>query len=255
MGQPQYQQEKRASFKKQKRGAVKGEVVSSNNVVIMKNHMKLDHINPKTEAQRQAFAAIQNEKNVVLHGVAGTGKTFISLYLALKNLEDRSSNKKRIYVVRSVVPTREMGFLPGNDKEKARVYEAPYKAICEELFNRGDAYEIMKTRRAIDFMSTSFIRGTTLNDAIVIVDEVQNMTFHELDSVITRIGKNCQLILCGDFRQSDLCTSKDKSGIIDIMKILDRIKGFEHVEFLMEDIVRSGFVKSYIIEKTKLGYT
>ena len=254
MGQPAYQQEKRLSKKFNKRVPKPSEEYGSNNVIVMKNHMQIDNIVPKTEAQKLAFDLINEDKNVILHGVAGTGKTFISLYLALKESADKSSVKKKIIIVRSVVPTREMGFLPGNDKEKTKVYEAPYRAICEELFSRGDAYEILKTRRVIDFLSTSFVRGTTLNDAIVIVDEVQNMTFHELDTVITRIGRNCQLILCGDFRQNDLANSREKSGILDIMKILDKIKNFEHVEFTENDIVRSGFVKSYIIAKTNLGY-
>jgi phosphate starvation-inducible protein PhoH len=254
MGQQAYSQEKKLSKKFNKRVPNQSEEYGSNNVVVMKNHMHIDNIIPKTVAQNSAFELINTNKNVILHGVAGTGKTFISLYLALKEIADKNSDKKKIIIVRSVVPTREMGFLPGNDKEKTKVYEAPYRAICEELFGRGDAYEILKTRRAIDFLSTSFVRGTTLNDAIVIVDEVQNMTFHELDTVITRIGKNCQLILCGDFRQNDLANSREKSGIVDVMKILDNIKSFHHVEFTEEDIVRSGFVKSYIIEKTKLGY-
>lgn len=228
---------------------------SSNNVVVIKNHMKMGNIDPKTEAQKRAFEMIQDEKNIILHGVAGTGKTFISLYLSLKEVTERLSSKKKIIIIRSVVPTRDMGFLPGNDKEKTKVYEAPYRAICEELFGRGDAYEILKSKKTIEFMSTSFVRGTTLNNAIVIVDEVQNMTFHELDSVITRIGKNCQLVMCGDFRQTDLTSSKEKSGILEIMKILDRVKDFHHVEFDNNDIVRSGIVRNYIIEKTKLGYT
>lgn len=253
MGKREYQEEKPLPRKLKRVPKTIEQYSSSNNVVVIKNHMKLDNVVAKTEAQRKAFDIIEDDKNVVLHGVAGTGKTFISLYLALKEITDRTSTKKRIIIIRSVVPTREMGFLPGNDKEKTKVYEAPYRAICEELFGRGDAYEILKTRRTIDFLSTSFVRGTTLNDAIVIVDEVQNMTFHELDSVITRIGRNCQLILCGDFRQGDL-QGREKSGIIDIMKILDRVRGFSHVEFLEEDIVRSGFVKNYIIEKTRLGY-
>ena len=253
MGRREYQEERSLQRKVRRMPKNSEQYGSSNNVIMIKNHMKLDNVVAKTEAQRQAFDLIQDERNVILHGVAGTGKTFISLYLALKDLTDRASTKKRIVIIRSVVPTRDMGFLPGNDKEKTKVYEAPYRAICEELFNRGDAYEILKTRKTIEFISTSFVRGTTLNDAIVIVDEVQNMTFHELDSVITRIGRNCQLILCGDFRQGDL-QGREKSGIIDIMKILDRIRGFSHVEFFEEDIVRSGFVKSYIIEKTRLGY-
>jgi phosphate starvation-inducible protein PhoH len=155
--------------------------------------------------------------------------------------------------MRSVVPTRDIGFLPGNAKEKSKVYEGPYYAICNELFGRGDAYDILKNKNTIEFMTTSFIRGITLNNAIVIVDEVNNMTFHELDSIITRLGKNCRIMFCGDFRQSDLPKQAERNGLLDFMDILERMKSFTHVEFQQEDIVRSGLVKQYIIAKDKLG--
>jgi phosphate starvation-inducible protein PhoH len=146
-----------------------------------------------------------------------------------------------------------MGFLPGNNKEKSKVYELPYYAICTELFGRGDAYEILKHRNMIDFISTSFIRGITLNNCIIVVDEMQNMTLHELDSIITRVGKNCKIIFSGDFRQSDFTREHEKSGIVDFMRVIEKMNAFEFIDFDENDIVRSGLVKSYIIAKDRLG--
>jgi phosphate starvation-inducible PhoH-like protein len=148
-----------------------------------------------------------------------------------------------------------MGFLPGNHKDKAKVYEAPYYIVANELFGRGDAYEILKQKNLVEFISTSFIRGTTLNDCVVVVDEIGNMTMHELDSVITRCGKNCKVIFSGDFRQSDLTREQERNGLKDFMRILDRMKSFEYVEFDENDIVRSGLVKEYIIAKDRLKIT
>jgi len=160
--------------------------------------LTLHEIEPLT---RNQVAAFESDRHLVLHGVAGTGKTFISLYLAfddmIKGLYDRT------IIIRSAVPTRDIGFLPGTEKEKSAVYEEPYKDICIELFDRGDAYEILKNKNLVQFMTTSFIRGITLRDSVVIVDECQNMSFHELDSIITRIGEGSRIIYCGDFRQSD----------------------------------------------------
>lgn len=213
---------------------------------------KLKYCSPLTENQKLTFDAFERGDNLVLHGLAGTGKTFISMYLGLREvLEGNKYNQ--VIVMRSVVPTRDIGFLPGNAKEKSKVYEGPYYAICNELFGRGDAYDILKNKNTIEFMTTSFIRGITLNNAIVIVDEVNNMTFHELDSIITRLGKNCRIMFCGDFRQSDLPKQAERNGLLDFMDILERMKSFTHVEFQQEDIVRSGLVKQYIIAKDKLG--
>ena len=218
-----------------------------------KINFNLKRIEPLTENQKFSFEAYNQNKNLMLHGIAGTGKSFISLYLALNQVLSESSQYKKIVIVRSVVPTRDMGFLPGNNKEKAKVYEAPYYAICTELFGRGDAYEYLKNKNIIDFISTSFIRGITLNDSIVIVDEIANLTGHELDSVITRIGKNCKIIFCGDFRQSDFTKDQEKNGLMDFMRVIKRMKSFEFVDFQKEDIVRSSMVKNYIIEKDKLN--
>lgn len=218
-----------------------------------KINFNLKRIEPLTDNQKLSFDAYNQNKNLMLHGIAGTGKSFISLYLALNQVLNDNSQYRKIVIVRSVVPTRDMGFLPGNNKEKAKVYEAPYYAICTELFGRSDAYEYLKNRNIIDFISTSFIRGITLNDSIVIVDEIANLTGHELDSVITRIGKNCKVIFCGDFRQSDFTKDQEKNGLMDFMRVIKRMRSFEFIDFQKEDIVRSSMVKSYIIEKDKLN--
>lgn len=215
----------------------------------------LNDIEPLTETQDKVFQHFEDDYHLVLHGLAGTGKSFISMYLALKEILSGQTDYNKLILVRSVVPTREMGFLPGSVKEKVKVYEQPYETICSELFGRGDAYNILKTKNYIDFMSTSFIRGITLDNCIVIVDEIQNMLFGELDSVITRVGRNCKIIMCGDFRQTDLQKDVEKRGLLEILKILKNMDYFKYIEFGEKDIVRSDFVKQYIIEKSKLGFT
>jgi|TARA_R110002167_G_C12620496_1_gene646723 phosphate starvation-inducible protein PhoH len=206
--------------------------------------LTLHEIEPLTRNQVKAF---ESKKNLILHGLAGTGKTFISSYLAYDDMSKGIYDK--LVIIRSAVPTRDMGFLPGTEKEKASVYEEPYKDIANELFQRGDAYGIMKQKNLVEFMTTSFIRGITLRDAVIIIDECQNMSFHELDSIITRMGENCRVIFCGDFRQADL----KQNGMKDFMQILKRMELFDFIDFKVEDIVRSDFVKSYIIAKNELG--
>ena len=218
----------------------------------LKINFKLRHIEPLTDNQRLTFDHYSREKNLMLHGIAGTGKSFISCYLAMRQLVEDDSRYKKLIIVRSVVPTRDMGFLPGNNKEKTKVYEAPYQAIFTELFGRGDAYEYLKQRGVVEFISTSFIRGVTLNDCIVVVDEIANCTLHELDSVITRVGNNCKIMFCGDFRQSDFTKDHEKNGLIDFMKIINKMKSFEFIDFDENDIVRSSLVKEYIITKDRL---
>jgi len=219
---------------------------------VLKLNFKLKHFEPLTDNQRLTFEKYHDGKNLLLHGIAGTGKSFLSIYLSLQSILSDSSRYKKLVIVRSVVPTRDMGFLPGNNKEKTKVYEAPYLAIFSELFGRGDAYEYLKQKGIVDFISTSFIRGTTLNDCIIVVDEIANMTLHELDSVITRVGKNCKIIFCGDFRQSDFTKEHEKNGLIDFMRIINKMKSFEFIDFTEHDIVRSAMVKEYIIAKDKL---
>ena len=219
---------------------------------VQRNNLSLKHFEPLTANQKLTYQNFNN-KNLMLHGMAGTGKSFISLYLSLKEVIKTDSIYKKVVIVRSVVPTRDMGFLPGNNKEKAKVYEAPYYAICTELFGRGDAYELLKSRGLVDFISTSFIRGITLNDCIIVVDEIANLTLHELDSIITRVGKNCKIVFSGDFSQSDFTREQDRNGLKDFMRIIERMKSFEFIEFNENDIVRSSMVKEYIISKHRLG--
>ena len=242
-----------ALSKRQRRALRKNGVLDAHTHVPQKG-MRLFDIKPKTFAQQLTFDAYDHGDHLLLHGMAGTGKTFISLYLALRELfEDPSSIYHNITIVRSVVPTRDIGFLPGKEDEKIGVYEEPYKAICNELFGRGDAYDILKHKELVNFMCTSFVRGLTLDNTIVIIDEVNNMNFHELDSIITRIGENCRVIFCGDFRQSDLTKQQERNGLLNFMKIIDTLSGFEHVEFTENDIVRSLLVKEYIIAREQLG--
>lgn len=216
-------------------------------------HFSLRTIKPLTENQHRTFQSYQQEKNLMLHGIAGTGKTYISLYLALENLLKKNSRYDQVVIVRSVVPSRDMGFLPGNVKEKAKVYEEPYKAICDDLFGRGDGYDILRTKGMVQFITTSHLRGMTFNDSIMIVDEYQNMTFPELDTVITRSGENTRMVFCGDIRQTDLQKDREKAGILTFTEIVGRIDSFESIEFGIDDIVRSVLVKQYIIAKLEKG--
>ena len=209
---------------------------------------------PITENQQKTYNAYKNDKHLLLHGIAGTGKTFLSLYLSLEEVLDPSTVYDDVFIVRSVVSTRDIGFLPGDEQEKVSIYEAPYRSICRELFGIKDSYDALKQQNNVKFISTSFIRGITINNAVVIVDECQNLNFHELDSIITRIGKNSKIIFCGDYTQTDLTRDNDKRGIVNFMKILKSIKEFETIEFGIDDIVRSDFLKSYIIAKYKFGY-
>jgi phosphate starvation-inducible protein PhoH len=218
----------------------------------VKNHFELRKISPLTPNQEKTFNAYNQGYNLILHGYAGTGKSYISLYLALKEILSGQSVYDKIVIVRSVVPSRDIGFLPGSIKDKIRVYEEPYKEICDGLFGRGDGYDVLKMKHLIEFTTTSFLRGTTFNNAIVIVDELQNMTFPELDTVMTRMGERSKVMFCGDFRQTDLTKEAEKSGIRHFINITKKMSRFEYVEFEKNDIVRSGLVKDYIIKRTEM---
>ena len=202
--------------------------------------------------QQVTYDSFRANRNLVLQGLAGTGKSFNSVYLALEQILDPSNDYKKLIIVRSTVPTREIGFLPGDYDEKISKYEAPYHDICEELFSYKEAYNSLKVQNNIEFISTSFIRGITWNDAIIIVDEVQNLTFHELDSVITRVGNGSKIVFCGDYNQSDLLHNKDRQGMQRFMSILKNMQSFKYIEFGVDDIVRSDFVKNYIVTKHRI---
>lgn len=208
-----------------------------------------------TPAQKDAKEAWEDGYHLFLHGFPGTGKTFLALYFALEEVMRDKSPYKKVYIVRSVVPSRDMGFLPGTQKEKIAVYEGAYIDIAKKLFGRGDAYEILKQKNYIEFVSTSFLRGLTFDECILIVDECQNMAANELHTVMTRVGEDCKIIFSGDVKQDDLTSERKKelSGLRDFMKIIQNMKEFDFIEFLAEDIVRSDLVKNYIIQRDRLG--
>lgn len=214
--------------------------------------LKIDHLltyEAITQNQKVAYDSWDDGDHLVLAGSAGTGKTFIGMYLALADVLDKSYEQDKLVIVRSVVPTREMGYLPGSIEEKVDAYTAPYRAIATELFNEKQAYDMLETQGAITFMSTSFIRGQTIDDAVILVDEMQNLTYHELDSIITRVGRNTRIIFSGDYYQSDLNKETDKNGILDFLNIMEVMNNFTTVEFGWADIVRSDFVRDYIMTK------
>ena len=219
----------------------------------------LINIEPLTDNQKRLFDSYSEGKHIVAYGTAGTGKTFITLYNAIKDVLSTDTPYERIYLVRSLVSTREIGFLPGDHEDKADIYQIPYKNMVKYMFQMpSDAdfemlYGNLKAQESIKFWSTSFIRGTTLDNAIVIVDEFQNLNFHELDSIITRIGENSKIMFCGDASQTDLVKTNDRNGIVDFMNILRKMPSFDIIEFGIDDIVRSGLVKEYIIAKLESG--
>lgn len=217
-------------------------------------------IQPMTENQTKFFDYYKEGKNLFSYGAAGTGKTFIALYHALRDVLDENTPYEKVYIVRSLVSTREIGFLPGDHEDKAALYQIPYKNMVKYMFELSTdsdfemLYANLKAQETISFWSTSFIRGTTLDNAIVLVDEMQNLNFHELDSIITRIGENSKILFCGDATQTDLQKTHEKNGILDFMKIIRAMEyDFSTVEFGVDDIVRSGLVKNYIVTKLAMG--
>ena len=205
------------------------------------------------------FKSYEEGKHVVAYGTAGTGKTFITLYHAIKEALDQFTPYEKVYIIRSLVSTREIGFLPGDHDDKSNLYQIPYKNMVKYMFQMpSDAefemlYGNLKTQGTVGFWSTSFIRGTTFDNSILLIDEFQNLNYHELDSIITRVGDNCKIMFCGDASQSDLVKTNEKNGIFDFMKILEQMPSVDIVEFDADDIVRSGLCREYIVAKNELG--
>lgn len=216
-------------------------------------HEDLLEFDPITVNQKKAFDLWDEGENLILAGSAGTGKTFIALYLALEAALERSTSYDKVIIMRSVVSVREVGFLPGKLEEKTSVFEAPYKSICEELMQDKAAYNKLVNSHYVQFETTSFVRGKTFDRAIIIVDEMQNLNFHELDSVMTRAGENCKMIFCGDYLQSDFHHEGERNGLSKFLNIIERMKDFSLVQFGWDDIVRSGIVRDYIMTKEMMG--
>ncbi len=214
---------------------------------------ELEHIEPVTENQKKAFDAWEQGHNLVLSGSAGTGKTFIALYLAFSKML-KYEQYNRLLIVRSMVSTRDGGHLPGTKEEKEEPYKAPYKSICGELFGYDGAWGKLTTTKSVGFETTSFIRGVTFDRTILVVDEMQNMNFHELDSIITRIGNDCKIIFCGDHNQTDFTRKDEKDGIIKFISLIEQMRFFRVINFGWVDIIRSDFVRDYIMTKEMMGF-
>lgn len=228
-----------------------GETVKKSNSLTIKPDM-LKKFEPLTDNQKKFFDAYKiGSYFIALHGVAGTGKTFCALYKAIEEVLNKNNYFKKIIVVRSAVQSRDMGHLPGDVAEKMEIYEQPYRQICETLFDRKDAWTRLEEQGYVKFISTSFIRGMSFDDAIIIVDEIQNMNFEEIDTVMTRVGYRSKIIWCGDYRQTDLKKANDKSGLMKFFDIAQHVASFERIEFTVDDIVRSSLVKDYIIAKLR----
>ena len=216
-------------------------------------------IKPITDNQKEVFSTWKKGLNQFLFGAAGTGKTFVSLYLALQEIMDLKKPADKVILVRSLIPTREIGFLPGDEEDKSALYQVPYRNMVQFMFEMPNEqafnglYDKLKSQGSLYFLSTSFLRGLTFDNSIIIVDECQNLNFHELDTIITRVGQDSKIMFCGDFGQTDLIKNNEKNGLHDFMRILEEMKEFNCTEFNIGDIVRSGFVRSYLINKTKMG--
>lgn len=215
----------------------------------------LKQVHPLTPTQHEMFEDFFQGFHIVAHGSAGTGKTFLACYLALSELLSTSNDYDRIVIVRSAVPTRDVGFMPGTLDEKVALYELPYKDIFEELLGKHSSYQDMKDAGKVSFCTTSYVRGLTWDNCIVIVDETQSATFHEINSVITRIGKNTRLIVAGDIPQSDLRKGNERSGMQEFIKVASKMGQFSVISFTHHDIVRSEFVKSWITTCDEVGVT
>ena len=230
--------------------AKKNKEISSSNLLKIK---------PITESQKTVFETWKKGQNQFLFGCAGTGKTFVSLYLAMQDVLSLQTKYEKVVLVRSLIPTREIGFLPGDEEDKAALYQVPYQNMVQFMFEMqneqqfNNLYDRLKGQGTLYFLSTSFLRGLTFDNSIIIVDECQNLNFHELDTIITRVGQDSKIVFCGDFGQTDLVRNNEKNGLHDFMRILEEMKEFNCTEFTIGDIVRSGFVRSYLINKTKMG--
>ena len=208
---------------------------------------------PISDKQSEVVKAYKAGNNLMLSGSAGTGKTFIALSLALEDVLDKNTRFDKVVIIRSIVPTRDIGFLPGDEEEKKEAYTAPYRSIITDICSSDpEAWTKLTASGELEFMSTSFIRGMTISNAIIVVDEFQNCNGHELDSVITRMGNNCKVIMCGDYYQSDFTKETEKKSVLKFLEIVQQLNKFSCIEFTWQDIVRSDIVRDYIMTKEML---
>ena len=238
--------------------ATKTRVKRKRHPLPISNAMMTDVV-PLTENQEKVFKAWEDGKHMFIYGCAGTGKTFCALYNALHDVLSTTPSYDSVYLVRSLVATREIGFLPGDHEDKSSLYQIPYKNMVKYMFELSNdrdfevLYGQLKAQESVKFWSTSFLRGVTLDNSVIIIDEMQNLNFHELDSIITRVGENSRIIFCGDAMQTDLVKDREKNGIHDFMRILEFMPDdFTMVEMGIDDICRSGLVRNYLLAKNQV---
>lgn len=203
---------------------------------------------PLTEKQKDSIYAFSSGKHLALLGSAGTGKTFLGIYLASSLMVDPDSQTDKIIVLRTAVQARDQGFVKGDPAEKMDPYSVPYKQAFTKIFGRANSfYDLIKAKKLV-FDSTSFLRSVTFDNAVVIFDEAQNAEFREINTVITRLGQNSRLILIGDSLQDDL-SKNEESGLPKFSKIVTQHlpTDFHITTFTSEDIVRSDLVKRWVI--------
>ena len=212
----------------------------------------LNDIAPLTYSQERVFDLWRDDYSMVLSGSAGTGKSLVALFLALQEVLSGKSKYKKVIIVRSAVQTREIGHLKGDLSEKTEVYELPYIQLCNDIFCKYNQYKFLKESGIIEFVTTSFVRGLTFKDCIVIADEFQNCNYGEISTVVSRLGNNAKIVLCGDTKQNDLITKRnEESGMAEFVEISKMIPSFRNVHFTVDDIVRSGLVKEFLMAEER----
>ena len=233
---------------------VKHQPVVSNSLRIKLDHLKT--FDALTENQQLFFDMYKGGAYFMgLFGSPGVGKTFLALYKAIEEVLDKTNSFKQVVIVRSIVQLRDVGYLPGSLEEKQEIYELPYKEISSTLFGRADAWDRLKEQGHVRFISTTAIRGISIDDAIIIVDENQNLNWSEVNTIITRVGHRSKIIFCGDFKQTDLIKNKhDQTAFHQFREVAKNMPSFQEIYFTSDDIVRSSLVKNWIVACEKLGY-
>ena len=221
------------------------------------NLLPIEAIGP---AQTEAFAKYKENKNLFLTGSAGTGKTFVLLYLAFADVFDDESPYDKVILIRSLLPSRDAGFHSGSLEEKANYYQAPYRQLVKFLFEMQSKdefaalWDLLIEQESVEFQTTSFLRGQTFDNAIIICDEAQNLNFAELDTVMCRVGQNTKIMFSGDEAQTAFINNDDKEGMYNFQGILGEMEECEVIKFGIGDILRSGLCRSYLIAKEQFGH-